>query len=235
MPSSAEFPGLSSEAFQFLKKLAKNNDRDWFLPRKPIYEEQWQKPMTQLMAVLETEMKQNKIPLQRNPKAVLTRIYRDIRFSADKSPYQNFVSGALRRNGKKAAPGVLYVHMGANEQFAAVGFWQPERPALTNWRLHMHAEPKAFLTMLKQLKSKKLEIDPSHKLKRMPRGFESAEGSPIGEFLRFQSFVIMRPLTSSETLSPQLPKVITRFALDAKPLLDYGWSVPEQKTDFFEK
>jgi uncharacterized protein (TIGR02453 family) len=231
-PSSA-FPGFNEEAFVFLKKLAKNNQRDWFLPRKALFEEHLQVPMTQLMLALEGEMKKNKLPLLTNPKAVLSRIYRDIRFSADKSPYHTFVSGALYRDGKKTAPGVLYVHMGEKEHFAAAGFWQPERPVLTNWRLKMQAEPKTFLSMIKQLKSKKLEISGTHRLQRIPRGFEAQEGSPIGEFLRLQSFVIMRPVAKDETVSADLPRLIARFALDAKPLLEYGWAVPETKPAIF--
>jgi uncharacterized protein (TIGR02453 family) len=230
---SGTFPGFHEEAFQFLKKLAKNNHRDWFLPRKPIFEEQLQVPMTQLMLAIEGELKKNKVPLLINPKAVLSRIYRDIRFRADKSPYHTFVAGALYRDGKKTAPGSLYVHMGEKEQFAAAGFWQPERPVLTNWRLKMQAEPKEFLSMLKQLTSKKLEIENTHRLQRMPRGFEAEEGSPIGEYLRFQSFVVTRPVAKEETLSRELPRLIARFAIDAKPLLEYGWRVPEAKREIF--
>ncbi len=227
--ASDAFPGFSEEAFLFLKKLAKNNHRDWFLPRKGVFEEQLHGPMTQLMLAIEGEMKRKKVPLQTKPKAILTRIYRDIRFREDKRPYHTFVGGALYRNGKKTSPGALYVHMSEKEQFAEVGFWQPERPVLTNWRLKMQAEPKTFLKLVRQLKSKKLEISTTHRLQRMPRGFEAHEGSPIGEFLRLQSFVVMRPIKKEETMSAELPRLVARFALDAKPLLEYGWAVPEVK------
>jgi uncharacterized protein (TIGR02453 family) len=230
---SGEFPGFRPEAFTFLKQLAKNNDREWFLPRKAIFEEQVQAPMTQLMLAIEGEMKKNQVPLRTNPKAILSRIYRDTRFSADKSPYHTFVSATLYRNGKKAEPGALYVHIGQKEQFAGVGFWQPERPLLTNWRLKMKAEPKEFLRFVKQLTGKNLKIDDSHKLQRMPRGFEAQEGSAIGEFLRYQSFVIMRPIEHEETKSAELPRAIARFAMDAKPLLEFGWAVPAAKTEIF--
>ncbi len=231
--ASEGFPGFSEEAFAFLRKLKKNNDREWFVPRKALFEEQVQWPMTQLMLAIEAEMKKNKVPLLTKPKGVLSRIYRDVRFSADKSPYHTFVSGALYRNGKKDAQGVLYVHMGEAEQFAAVGFWQPERPVLTNWRLRMQDDPKGFLGMVKQLKSKKLELASDHRLQRMPRGFEAEEGSAIGEFLRYQSFVVMRKIVKEEALSKELPKVVVKFALEAKPLLEYGWAVPEGKKEMF--
>jgi uncharacterized protein (TIGR02453 family) len=231
--ASGAFLGFREEAFLFLKRLAKNNHRDWFLPRKTIFEKELQGPMTQLMLAIEGEMKKSKVPLQTNPKAVLSRIYRDIRFRADKSPYHTFVGGALYRNGRKNAPGALYVHMSVKEQFAEVGFWQPERPMLTNWRLKMQAEPKTFQKMIQQLKSKKLELSRMHRLQRMPRGFEAQEASPIAEFLRLQSFVVARPIAKEEAMSAELPQLVGRFALDAKPLLEYGWTVPEVKPAIF--
>ena len=233
MPADVSFQGFTEDAFAFLKKLARHNDRDWFLPRKPLFEQQLQKPMAHLLYAIESELAQNKLPLATNPKSVLFRIYRDIRFSSDKSPYHTHVSGALYRNGRKNAPGALYVHIGAKEKFAGAGFWQPERPLLTNWRLRMQAEPAKFLEVIKQLKRKKLQISTSHRLQRMPRGFEALETSPLAEFLRLQSFVIMRPITDSEALSPNLPRHIARFAIDALPLLAYGWSVPEAKPAAF--
>ncbi len=226
---SGGFAGFNPEAFTFLKKLAKNNQREWFLPRKPIFEEQLQKPMARLLFAIERELAKKKLPLAANPKSVLFRIYRDIRFSEDKSPYHTHVSGALSRNGKKDTPGMLYVHIGEKEQFAGIGFWQPERPALTNWRLSMQAAPKKFLEVVKQLKRKGLELSNTYSLKRMPRGFEALEKSPLAGFLRLQSFAVIRPITKAEVLSPDLPLQIARFALAAKPLLDYGWDLPEAK------
>jgi uncharacterized protein (TIGR02453 family) len=233
MTTDVPFTGFNEEAFAFLKKLAKNNNRDWFLPRKPIFEERLQKPMAQLMHAIECEMAKDRVPLATHPKSALFRIYRDIRFSADKSPYHTHVSGALYRDGKKNAPGALYVHIGEKEKYAAAGFWQPERPLLTSWRLRMQAEPSRFLDAMKQLKRRKLEISSSHCLQRMPRGFEAMESSLLAEFFRLQSFIVMRPITPTEALSQSLPRQIARFAIDAKPLLEFGWSVAETKPALF--
>ena len=117
-----EFLGFGEEAFRFLKGLTKNNDRDWFLPRKATFEQELQRPMLQLILAVESEMKKRKIPLLSKAKAPLSRIYRDIRFSANKSPYHTFVSGTLHKQGKKTAAGALYIHVGEKEHFAAVGF-----------------------------------------------------------------------------------------------------------------
>jgi uncharacterized protein (TIGR02453 family) len=229
----SEFSGFSEEAFRFLRGLKKNNNRDWFLSRKAIFEEQLQAPMTLLMRAIESEMKKNKVPLLAKPKAILSRISRDVRFSANKDPYHNFLSGTLVRNGRKGAPGVLYVHIDDKEPFAAVGFWQPERTVLTNWRLRMQAEPQPFLGLVQQLENKKLALAEEHRLQRMPRGFTAADGSPIAEYLRFESFVLVRPITKAETMSAELPYLVTRFVLDAKPLLDYGWAIPVREPAVF--
>jgi len=230
---TSEFPGFTEEAFKFLKGLKKNNDREWFLPRKRIFETQLQEPMTALMLGVEAELRRNQVLLLTKNKAILNRIYRDVRFSANKDPYHTHIGGMLHKNGRKDAPGGLYVHIGDKEKFAAVGFWQPDRPLLTNWRVRMQEDPKAFLKMVQQLKSKDLVMDDKHRLQRMPRGFEAEEGSGIAEYLRYQSFVIIRPLDKGEVMSPKLPSIITKFGLDAKPLLEFGWAVPGARRTVF--
>jgi len=227
------FPGFTEEAFKFLKGLAKNNDREWFLPRKRIFETELQAPMTALMLAVEDELRRNGVLLLTKKKTVLNRIYRDIRLSANKDPYHTHVGGMLHKNGKKDAPGGLYVHIGDKEKFVGVGFWQPDRPMLTNWRLKMQDDPKKFLKMVQQLKSKGLVMDDKHRLQRMPRGFEGADGAEIGEYLRYQSFVIIRPLTKTEVMAPKLPSLIAQVGLDAKPLLEFGWAVPGVKASVF--
>jgi len=235
VPAPSDFAGFSEEAFRFLRGLKKNNDRDWFLPRKAIFEKQLQEPLTQVLLAIESELKKSQLPLLAKQKGMLSRIYRDVRFSANKDPYHTFLSGTLVPNGRKNAPGVLYVHVGEKEQLTGVGFWQPERPALTNWRLRMQAEPEIFLSMINQLKKKGLALDDAHRLQRMPRGFEAQDDTPIGEYLRYQSFVITRPITKAEVMSAELPHLIARFALEAKPLLEYGWKLPVQaSTEFLD-
>jgi uncharacterized protein (TIGR02453 family) len=232
-PSTGAFPGFNEEGLQFLKKLSKNNRREWFQPRKAVFEEILQKPMAALLFAVEGEMSKNHVPLATNPKSALFRIYRDIRFSADKTPYNTFVSGALYQNGKKNSPGGLYVHVGEKESYTAAGFWQPERSLLANWRLRMQSEPGEYLDLVKKLKRNKLALSASQSLQRMPRGFEAMEGSPLAELLRLQSFVVVRPLSSEDVTSQDLPKRIARFALAAKPLLEYGWALPEAKPAVF--
>ncbi len=231
--TNGEFQGFREAGFAFLRGLKKNNNRDWFLPRKEILEKELQKPLMALLLTVEAEMKKNKVPLATKPKGILTRIYRDIRFSTDKTPYHTHVGGTLHRNGKKDSHGAIYVHVSPESVFAGAGFWQPERPVLTNWRLRMQAEPKGFLDMARKLKNKKLEISSEHRLQRMPRGFETAEGTAIAAYLKLQSFTVARTISKDEAGTTKMANIVTEFVLNALPLLEYGWSVPAAKPQVF--
>src|SRR5436305_1840357 len=83
-----EFRGFSPEAYAFLKQLKRNNRREWFKPRKMKYEELLQKPMHALMVEVRDAMKRIDPKVVFNPKKAVKRVYRDVRFSEDKSPYK---------------------------------------------------------------------------------------------------------------------------------------------------
>ena len=81
------FNGFTRDAIQFLADLAANNDRAWFQPRKAAYERLLKEPMEALIAALAERLAERAIPLRADPKRSPFRIYRDTRFSADKSPH----------------------------------------------------------------------------------------------------------------------------------------------------
>jgi len=91
LPSST-FAGFPPEAIQFLADLAVNNDRAWFQPRKDDFERLLKTPMEQLVVALGERFEARGIPLLADPKRSPFRIYRDTRFSRDKSPYQDMVT-----------------------------------------------------------------------------------------------------------------------------------------------
>lgn len=81
------FTGFRPEAIDFLADLAQNNDRSWFQPRKGEFEALLKEPMEALVAALATTFEARRLPLQADPKRSIFRIYRDTRFSKDKSPH----------------------------------------------------------------------------------------------------------------------------------------------------
>ena len=220
MENIAPFEGFPKEGLDLLRKLKKNNNRDWFQPRKPTYEEQLLQPMLSLLAGVEAHLVKAKIPLRVSPKAGVFRIYRDIRFSSDKTPYKTHVGGILYKEGKKNAPGLLYVHLDEKESFTAAGFWQPEREYLTKWRLKMQEAPKEFGKMAQKLSQKGFPIQMSDDLKRMPRGFDAMAESEIAPYFRLQSFIVERKLSAAELASAKLPALIAKFAADANRCLN---------------
>ncbi len=148
------FHGFEPDALKFFVRLKKNNDREWFLKNKPVYEEKILAPMKSLVYSLDDRLRQAGIPLRSNAKSPVSRIYRDLRFSPDKRPYQEFVSATLYVGGDKTKPGAVYIYFSPKESFVASAFWQPERPQLAAWRTYMTENPKVFLKVVEKLAAK---------------------------------------------------------------------------------
>ncbi len=123
-----QFEGFPTAGLSFLRDLAKNNGRTWFLERKDIYHEQVEEPMRALIADVAAGCAAAKLGFAPNPRQPMFRIYRDVRFSKDKSPYKTAATSAFYPDGDKARPGVL-----------ASGFYHPERDALVAIRARIAA------------------------------------------------------------------------------------------------
>ena len=110
---------LSTEVFSFLNELKANNNRDWFTEHKEQFKN-LEKQVKQFYAALWEQLKTH----DEVDEYKLFRIYRDVRFSADKTPYKTHFGGAFHRK-KPALRGGYYLHIAPGECFAAVGFWEP--------------------------------------------------------------------------------------------------------------
>jgi|SRR5579872_1246946 len=219
--TESTFTGFAPDVFAFFRELEKRQDRDWFLANRHRYDEGAHAQMSALIVELNELLAKRRIPLGGDPKRAIFRIYRDVRFSHDKRPYNARISAALSTG--KHGGGHLYLHIADDECFVGAGFHQPDAPVLTKLREAIAAKPKAFLTVVAELRSHKLKLDDdADALKRLPRGFEDADES-IAEFLRRKSFDVFRPLTKSDVQKPTLPSRIADFADEALPLLKFGW------------
>ena len=164
-------------------------------------------------------------PLHAKDKNPLTRIYRDIRFRADKTPFNTHLGGSLRQSHAKTSLGEVYMHISCDQSFIAAGFWMPERPFLQAWRSAMAADSKKFSRILSGLNKKGLSLMKERPLTRLPRGFEAQANSALEEMFKQVSFVLYRPLTPEEYLSEKVVRIAADFALAARPLLEYGWAL----------
>jgi uncharacterized protein (TIGR02453 family) len=127
------FEGFSRDAIQFLADLALHNERSWFQPRKADYERLLKEPLEALCAALAERFEASGMPLRADPSRSPFRIYRDVRFSADKSPYKTHVSASFPWAGEGGGVGA-YFHFQPGEMFAGGGMWHPDPAQLAAWR-----------------------------------------------------------------------------------------------------
>src|SRR5262245_21275940 len=130
------FRGFADKDAKFFRLLAKHQNRDWFQASKAEFEEGWQDPMKELLsevrAGIDAAFKHCDLD---DPK--LFRIFRDVRFSKDKSPYKTHIGGVIptKRRGKiTEVPMALYFHVGQPESFGASGHYMMDPPSLVKFR-----------------------------------------------------------------------------------------------------
>lgn len=169
-------------------------------------------------------LRKAKIPIDADPSRVGFRIYRDVRFSHDKSPYKTNLGTYLPYRGIRGAPGGLYVHVAPKESFAVAGFYQLDKEPLQRWRETMASDPKRFQGVLRALERNELTL--SHQeptLKRMPRGFEALADSPIAGYFKIGTFMVSDQLSDADLTGAGLIERTITLVKKAKPLLVYGW------------
>lgn len=226
--TSASFAGFPKQGLQFLRDLKKNQDRDWFRERKDLYEQFVRQPMEALVIEASAACRKRGFPLYAKEKSPVMRVYRDIRFSPNKDPFNTHVGAGLKRTPGKEGFGEVYIHVSPESSFLAAGFWMPERPFVNAWRKEMDRDPKKFRALLAHLKKHGFEFVCEKPLVRLPRGFEGHQGSELEQHFKLISYVISRSLSASEYSSPKMLDSVVDFALISRPLLEYGWALSHQ-------
>src|SRR5215831_12992916 len=129
------FPGFSPDALPFLRNLKRNNRREWFQPRKEKYETLIKIPMLELVGQLNTAFSGFAPSYVTDPQKSVFRIYRDTRFSHDKTPYKTHIAAIFPRNGADRMRGAcFYFHFTEKELLAFGGVYSPERDELLAYR-----------------------------------------------------------------------------------------------------
>jgi uncharacterized protein (TIGR02453 family) len=201
-------------ALTFLRGLARNNDREWFNPRKPIYERELRAPMLALIEEINHALAGFAPEHIRPPHKAIFRIYRDTRFAADKRPYKTHIAAWWLRSGCERTSGAgFYFHLSAKEIQIAAGMYMPSPEQLLSVRRYLlthHAELSALLASLK-LKARMNEFD-GNRLTRPPRGFPP-DSPPL---VLHRQWGVSATLPATAATSPTLLNEITsRFALAA--------------------
>jgi len=207
-------PTIEKASIKFLKNVVKNNNREWFAENKDTFQIANQN-MKDFMAAIENEM--NKVDAIEKSK--LFRIYRDVRFSKDKTPYNGHFSMSFGREGAFRRGG-YYLRIKPGESMIGGGFWRPESKDLKLIRSHIAYDSKPFRKILKSKKFKdafgKLDGD---LLQKAPRGYEP-DHKDI-DLLKYKSFVAMKSFKDSEVTSPDFLKNVINTYKTVRPFFDY--------------
>ncbi len=207
---------FSAEALKFLRGLARHNDRAWFEERKPVYESALKAPMLALAAEINQAFAGFAPEHVRPPQKAMMRIYRDIRFSANKAPYKTQIAAWWARDGmEKTSGGGFYFSLSATEITIAAGCYMPGPEQLLAIRRHLldhHEELSAFLAD-KKLRVKLAEFD-GLKLTRAPKGFPPDH--PAADLILHRQWGVSAVLPAERALKPTLGKdIVARFRLAA--------------------
>jgi uncharacterized protein (TIGR02453 family) len=222
-PSPPRFEGFADTEMKFFKALAKHNDREWFTKHKAEYDEGWNKPMAALLAEVKERL-DGAYPYVDLGEPKVFRINRDVRFSADKSPYKTQVSGMLpARTGKSAmeAPAALYLQLGT-ETFAAAGSYVMDGPTLARWRALLLDEKKGaeVAKMVRALEKKGFRPMAIDALKNAPRGVDPEH--PRIELLKLKGLALGSPPVPTASLTSR--KIVDWLVTEGKrvaPLVSF--------------
>ena len=218
------FEGFADPNAKFFKSLSKNQDRTWFQAHQAEFETGWQAPMKELLAEVHAGIDRAYQHCDLDaPK--LFRIFRDVRFSKDKSPYKTHVGGIIpiSRKGKVTeVPMALYMHVGEPRSFAAAGHYMMDPRSLERYRAAVADDKRGKeLTRLLATLTKKGFVVRSHDAyKRMPKGYDAEH--PRAEHLLRKGLTVGFPeLPKGILVSPKLGAWLVTQAKAAAPLVEW--------------
>ena len=212
---------FSKEFIAFFDELSKNNDRDWFLKNKKRYEKEVKQPFHQFVDEMIGRIQQVDKSVQVEPKDVIFRINRDVRFSNDKSPYKTYLSANISSGGRKQMdiPG-FYIQMDNKKVMLGGGSYMIEKVGLEKIRYKIAAEQDRFNKLLKdkQFSEKYGEIK-GEKNKVLPKDLkEAAEKQPL---IYNKQFYYMADIESKNMLKDDFSDIVYNYYKAGQPVNNF--------------
>lgn len=198
------------ETIRFLDQLAANNNREWFKEHKGRYEEQVLDVALRFIQSMQdplADISPHFVALPTRMGGSLMRVYRDTRFSKNKTPYKTNIGIQFRHEQAKDvhAPG-YYVHIDPKEVFIGVGMWRPDSEPLRRIRQRIAARPAEWKRIMADRSFKRQFKLGGESLQRPPRGFDK-DHECIGD-IRRKSFIAVRELAAKDCLKPQFQRTV---------------------------
>ena len=217
--SNAKSTYFTPKLFQFLRDLRANNDRAWFQANKERYEADVKEPMLQFIADFNNKLHKISRNFNADPRPVggsMFRIYRDTRFSKDKTPYKTAATAHFphRDAGKDVHTPGFYFHLEPGNCLAGGGIWQPDTAALSKIRDRIANRSKEWQAAIAD--GLKIQGD---SLKRPPRGYDADH--PFVEDLKRKDYYAMFPFSEKQACAPDFMDRIAEIYRSASPLVRF--------------
>lgn len=209
---------ITKNTFDFLNQLKENNNRDWFAENKKLYETVL-KNSKSFFSEVNTELSKTDSIEKMN----VFRIYRDVRFSKDKSPYKTNFGVSFSRT-KPMLRGGYYLHIEPNNSFVGGGFWDPNKEDLNRIRKEMELDASEMREIIADKNFKKMFGElMGEELKTAPKGFDKEH--PDIDLIRKKQYLIMRRFNDKDVLSNSFKDEVLATFLVMRPFFDYMSSV----------
>jgi uncharacterized protein (TIGR02453 family) len=219
------FDGFSKDFFKFFRELKRNNERAWFEANKDRYKSVVVAPLSGFIADLAPLLAKTSPHFRADPRpsgGSMFRIYRDVRFSRDKSPYKTHASAQFRHElGKDVhAPG-YYLHLAPGEVFFGGGLWMPDPSTLARIRTRIADRPGDWrkAKAARTVQATYGDLRDGDPLTRPPRGF--GPDHPMIEDIKMRSFFVSRDSDETEAASPAFVKLVGKSFADAAPVMKF--------------
>jgi len=202
---------LQASTVKFLKDLKKNNNKPWFEKNKQVYLDAKEDIELYVEQVIEGFGKIDADINPLHPKDCTYRIYRDVRFSSDKTPYKTNMGAYLNKGGKKSPTAGYYMHVEPGRSMAGGGLWMPMAPELSKVRQEIDYNYAEWSKIIGDRNFKKVfpdGLDQEEKLSRPPKGYD--DENPAIEFLKLKSFIVTRTFTDAEVQAKSFLKEIIK-------------------------
>jgi len=213
------FPGFPAEGLAFFSSLQRNNRREWFQPRKAIFESTMKQPMRELVVAVNSAMKSFAPDYVTDPDKAIYRIYRDTRFSKDKTPYKDHLAASFSRRGDKAGAG-FYFAVSHKEVAIGGGIYMPEPETLRAMRHHVAERHEEYRKIAGARAVRQLfTAVQGEQLSRVPKGYASEH--PAADILRMKQYLLYVELPPDLATTPALYTEVVKHFRAMTPIVEF--------------
>jgi uncharacterized protein (TIGR02453 family) len=215
------FAGFPKEMATFFRGLKRNNRREWFQPRKDVFDLHVKGPMTALVEALNRELAKFAPHYVTDPKKAIFRIYRDTRFSPDKTPYKMHIAASFgRRGGERMAVSGYYFSVSSEQIEIAGGIYHPAPDTMLLVRTHIadHHEELRRILANKTLRRRIGGLQ-GDELSRAPKGFDPSH--PAIDLIKKKDWIVDMNLDPALATTPRLLREIADHFRLMTPLIDF--------------